>query len=107
MSFTNEEKGLLEKLGSGALDGQVGDDFFTNGGSIVWTTIKNGLPQRFKQGPNTRFFNGKENEVIAGVLHTLQSWTTDEEKLQFLQKFGYLMKDAAVRAYSAKFKPTR
>ena len=61
----------------------------------------------FKQGPGGKFFNGKENERYEGVLHILQKWATDEEKLQFFQKFGWLMKDADVKAYSAKFKPIR
>ncbi|WP_343253523.1 hypothetical protein [Ligaoa zhengdingensis] len=104
--MTKEEKGLLEKLSSGALDGFVGDDLVT-GKSTVWKAIKNGVPAMFKQGPSKRVFNGKENERIDGVLHTLQEWATDEEKLEFLRKFGWLMKDAAVRAYSAKFKPKK
>ena len=103
--MTNEEKNLLEKLASGALDGIVGDDLTTPGGSTVWTAIKNGLPVMFKQGPGGKFFNGKENERYEGALHTLQKWVTDGEKLQFLQKFGWLLKDAYVKAYSAKFKP--
>ena len=41
------------------------------------------------------------------MLHTLQEWVTDEQKLEFLRKFGWLMKDEAVRVYSAKFKPKR
>lgn len=61
----------------------------------------------FKQGPSRRIFNGKENETVEGVLHTLQTWATDEDKLEFLKKFGWLIKDAAVQAYSAKFKPKR
>lgn len=105
--MTKEEKGLLEKLASGALDGFVGDDLVTEGKSTIWKVIKNGLPSMFKQGPSKRFFNGKENERIDGVLHTLQEWVTDEEKLEFLRKFGWLMKDTAVRSYSAKFKPKK
>lgn len=105
MGRTLEEKELLKRLLSGALDGFVGDDLTTSGGSTVWTVIKNGIPVRYKQGPGSRFFNGKENERIEGVLHTLQEWKSDEEKLQFLRKFGWLMKDEAVRNYSAKFKP--
>ena len=104
--MTKEEKELLEKLKSGALDGFVGDDLIT-GKSTVWKAIKNGVPAMLKQGPSKRIFNGKENERIDGVLHTLQEWVTDEEKLEFLRKFGWLMKDAAVRAYSAKFKPKK
>lgn len=107
MKITDEEKNLLAKLASGALDGLIGDDLTTSGGSRVWAVIKNGMPARYKQGPGSKFFNGKENEHIEGVLHTVQKWVTDEEKLEFLRKFGWLMKDAAVQAYSAKFKPKK
>lgn len=33
--MTNEEKNLLEKLASGALDGIVGNDITTSGGSTI------------------------------------------------------------------------
>ncbi|MBQ5957327.1 MAG: hypothetical protein IJL46_07150 [Clostridia bacterium] len=103
--MNKEEKNLLAKLASGVLDGLVGNEVTTDGGSTVWKTIKNGIPMMFKQGPNRRFFNGKENETIEGVLHTLRKWDTDSLKLSFLQKFGWLMKDKDVISYSAKFKP--
>ena len=105
--MTNEEKDLLKRLATGALDGFVGDDLTTSGGSTVWKVIKNGVPTMIKQGPSKRFFNGKENEIKEGVRHILEEWSTDERKLEFLRKFGWLMKDAAVKAYSAKFKPKR
>ena len=107
MGFTSEEKKLLKRLASGELDGFVGDNLTTTRGSTVWKAIKNGVPVMFKQGPGGRFFNGKENERFEGVLHTLQEWVTDEQKLEFLRKFGWLMKDEAVKAYSAKFKPKK
>ena len=107
MKLTTEEKKLLEKLNKGLLDGIVGDFLPTGRGSSVWMTIKNGIPQQLKQGPTKKFFNGKENEIIEGALHTLKTWATDEEKIQFIRKFGWLMKDAAAQAYSAKFKPTK
>ncbi len=107
MTFSKEEKNLLSKLAKGVLDGFVGDEYITQGGSSIWMAIKNGVPTKFKQGPSKRFFNGKENEVIQGVLHILQKWSSDKEKLQFLQKFGWLMKDPDVLAYSAKFKPVK
>ena len=53
------------------------------------------------------YLQGKENEKFEGVLHVLQEWSTDVQKLEFLQKFGWLMSDEAVRTYSAKFKPKR
>lgn len=86
--MTNEEKKLLQKLASGELDGFVGNNVTTSGGSTVWKAI----PAMFKQGPEGKFFNGQENERYEGVLHTLQKWVTDDEKLQFLQKLDGLCK---------------
>ncbi len=100
----NVEKDLLHRMASGQLDGLVGDDLITSGGSTVWKAIKNGVPVMLKQGPGSKFFNGKENERIEGVLHVLQEWKTDDEKLFFLKKFGWLMNDEKVREYSALFK---
>lgn len=107
MKFTEEEKKILEKINSGLLDGIVGDFLPTGRGSSVWMTIKNGIPQQLKQGPNKKFFNGKENEIIEGTLHTLQKWITDEEKIQFIRRYGWLMKDTAAQVYSAKFKTAK
>ena len=107
MGRSKEEKNLIAKFLSGVLDGQVGNDFITDGGSTVWTMIKDGKIIRYKQGPGSKFFNGKENERIEGVLHVLEEWVTEEEILAFFKKFGWLMKDSDVRAYSAKFKPKR
>lgn len=105
--MTNEERNLLTRMMSGELDGIVGDYLTTSGNSLVWKSIKNGVPIMFKQGPGSKFFNGKENEYIEGVLHTYQKWVIDTQKLEFLRKFGWLMTDEAVKIYSAKFKPTK
>lgn len=105
MAITKEEKILLERLSNGEFDGLVGDHLFTTGGSMVWKTIKNGIPRMFKEGPGGKFFDGKESVAFDGVKKVLKEWISDEEKLQFLRKFGWLMKDAAVKAYSSKFKP--
>ena len=86
MKITDEEKSLLEKFALGALDGLVGDDLTSSGGSRGWAVIKNGMPARYKQGPGGKFFNGKENEHIEGVLHTLDKWVIGEEKLEFWRK---------------------
>ena len=32
---------------------------------------------------------------------------TDERKQEFLQRYGWLMDDEAIRAYSARFKPMK
>lgn len=105
--MTQEERDLLTRLAEGSLDGYVGDELYTSGGSSVWKVIKDGIPAMLKQGPGGKVFDGKENEKFEGVLHVLQEWSTDVQKLEFLQKFGWLMSDEAVRTYSAKFKPKR
>ena len=57
--MTSEERELLKRMDAGELDGMVGNMFQTDGGSTVWTTIKDGIPTRFKQGPGGKFFNGR------------------------------------------------
>jgi hypothetical protein len=105
MGRTTEEKNLLEKMKSGVFDGRVGNDLTTSGGSTVWTTIENGEPTRYKQGPGGKVFDGKENVRYDGKLHTLETFSTDDEKLGFFQKFGWLMDDDDAKKYSANFKP--
>lgn len=105
--MTSEEKELLKLLDSGALDGVVGNELITSGKSAVMKVIKDGVPKMIKQGPSKRVFFGNESERVKGVIHVLQQWTTDEEKLDFLRKFGFLISNSVVRAYSAKFKPRK
>lgn len=107
MEKSDEEKNLLAKLASGSLDGVVGRSVETTGGSTVWSEIKNGIPMQLKQGPGGKFFNGKENERYDGALTVKGRWKTDDQKLAFLQKFGWLMNDDDVKKYSAKFKPKK
>lgn len=103
---TSEENNLLAKLASGILDGMVGDEREYRGYKSVYCGkyIKNGVPVSYREGESTRFFNGKENERIAGKREE-ELFDTDDRKLEFLQRYGWLMKDEEVRAYSAKFKP--
>ena len=102
---TNEETALLQKLSSGELDGLVGDAYYTPGGSTIWTEIKDGNPVRYKKGPGGKFFDGKENVRYEGKKHTQEEWKTDDEKLAFLQKYGWLIENDEVKNYSKKFKP--
>ena len=104
MATSTLEESLLSKLSSGVLDGIVGSSLTTSGGSTVWSQIEDGTPTRYKQGPGGKFFDGKENTRYEGVLHTLQTWATDSEKLEFLQKYGWLLDDAEAREYSALYK---
>lgn len=105
--MTSEERNLIDRFKNGEFNGIVGDFFGTNGGSTVWTEIRDGKATRYKEGPSKRFFNGKENERTGGALHVLAEWATDAQILEFLQKFGWLLTDKAANAYSAKFKPKK
>lgn len=57
-------------------------------------------------GGKAQFFNGKENEQFPGKLEEIHC-DTDNIKLEFLQRYGWLTDDYDVRVYSAKFKPKR
>jgi hypothetical protein len=105
---TNEEKNLLGKLASGSLDGMVGNERVYSGYQDVYCGkyIKEGEPVSYRQGESTRFFNGEENERIPGK-RTENHYDTDDRKLEFLQRYGWLIDDEEVRAYSAKFKPNK
>lgn len=104
MRLSDQEKELLERLEDGEFDGQVGDELTTSGGSTVWFEIEDGVPRQYKEGPSSKFFNGEENETIPGVLHTLEEWTSDSEKIQFLRKYGWLIDDDDVQDYSAEYR---
>ena len=106
--MTREERSLLVKLASGVLDGMVGDEREYRGYKSVYCGkyIKDGVPVSYRQGASERFFNGRENERIPGKREE-EHYDTDERKLEFLQRYGWLMDDEDVCAYSAKFKPTK
>ena len=108
MKVTNEEKMLLKKLASGLLDGFVGDERVYRGYKNIYCgkMIKDGEPISYREGESEKFFNGKENEVIPGK-RTEEHFDTDVKKLNFLQRYGWLMDDEDVKKYSAKFKPNR
>lgn len=108
MRKRDDEKGLLDKLASGALDGMVGDEKGYQGYRDVYCGkyIKDGVPVSYREGESSRFFNGKENERIAGK-RTEERYDTDERKLEFLQKYGWLTNDEDAKTYSAKFKPKK
>jgi len=108
MRKTKEEKGLLAKLANGLLDGMVGDVKVYSGYKDVYCGkhIKDGEPVSYREGESSRFFNGKENERFPGK-RTEERYDTDDKKLNFLQRFGWLINDEDAKAYSAKFKPKK
>lgn len=108
MEKTIEENKLLAKLASGTLDGRVGPERVYPGRRNVYCGkyIKNGEPVSYKESDSSRFFNGEENENVPGK-RSENHYTTDKEKLYFLQRYGWLMDDSDVKAYSARFKPKK
>ena len=105
--MNEEEKILLSRLAAGELDGPVGDirEYGVHKTVYCGKYINDGIPISFREGASERFFNGKENERIPGK-RTEELYDTDTRKLSFLQRYGWLINNPEVRAYSAKFKPT-
>ena len=68
--------------------------------------MRNGIPVSYRQGQSERFFDGKENERIPGK-RVEEIYDSDDKKLTFLQKYGWLIDDDDVKDYSAKYKPKR
>lgn len=104
--MTVEEKNLLSKLSQGLLDGMVGRELIYGGYSKVYCGkyIKDGIPYSYREGEGSKFFNGKENERISGK-REVESYDTNDAKLSFLQKYGWLIDDDDAKSYSAKYKP--
>ncbi|MEG2379968.1 MAG: hypothetical protein RSB77_07110 [Bacilli bacterium] len=102
------EKIVLEKLSKGLLDGPVGDDFITGDYAKVTLRkiIKDGIPQILRFGADSKYFNNKENIRVPGK-ESVQLLDTIAEKIEFLRKFGWLINDPDVKAYSALFKPKK
>lgn len=102
MRKTNEGKGLLGKLASQVLDGMVGEERVYRDYKNVYCGkyIKDGEPVSYRQGESEKFFNDKENERILGK-RAEEHYDTDEKKLDFLQRYGWLTDDEDVKAYSA------
>ena len=105
---THEEQNLLDKMARGLLDGMVGDEREYRGYKSVYCGkyIKDGEPVSYRQGESERFFNGRENERTPGKREE-EHFDTDDKKLEFLQKYGWLTDDPDARAYSAKYKPKK
>ena len=102
---TEEELILLERLKSQELDGKVGDTLPDNGyGSSYWFEIIHGIPMQIKLGPGGKFFNNRENEHWESEPKIIHRYRSNDEKILFLRKYGWLMNDHAVKEYSAKYK---
>ena len=103
--LTPEERNLLVKLASGVLDGMVGDELVYREYKNVFCgkLIKDGEPISYRQYESDRCLNGNNNERIPGKCEVVH-YNTDDKKLEFFQKYGWLIDDQDARAYSAKYK---
>ena len=99
-----ENMRLLERLEDGEFNGWVGDELTTSGVSTVWFEIEDEVPKQYKEGLSSKFFNDEENETAPGVLHTLEEWTSDLEKIQFIRKYGWLIGDEDAQDYSVEYR---
>ena len=108
MRKTEEEENLLVKLANGLLDGPVGDvrEYRCYRTIYCGKYIMNGEPVSYKESEPIRLFNGKENELVPERREE-ERFSSEERKLEFLQRFGWLIDDDDVRKYSAKFKPKK
>lgn len=104
MNIKELEKVILEKLDKGLLDGVVGDNdsFIVDDAVLIIRFIRKGIPQKFIAHGEFEHFNGKENVRVSGRCYT-EYFRTPDEKLFFLQKYGFLMDDPDVRKYSEFF----
>jgi len=105
---TPEEQNLLDKLASGILDGMVGDEREYRRYHSIYCgkMIRNGIPILYRQENPTRFFDGQKNHSSAANREE-EAFDSDERKLEFLRRYGWLIDDKEVRAYSARYKPGR
>ena len=96
---SQEEQRLLEKLASGSLDGRVGDEREYREYRSIYCgmLIKDGIPISYRQDAPS----GSEKERLENTFET------DETKLEFLRRYGWLMEDKDVKAYSARYKTRR
>lgn len=104
MNITNEEKNLLAKLASGALDGVVGEETpcAEYKGTYCGKFIQDGEPVEYCQAKPSR-------PIDKGIgrfdcKRSQKAYNTDECKLEFLREYGWLMDDEDARQYSARFK---
>ena len=103
-----EERRLLQKLADGTLDGPVGDEreYRVYRSVYCGKQIRCGVPVSYRQDEPSGLPVGGRQEP-APLNREEELFDTDERKLEFLQRFGWLMDDEDVRIYSAKYKPDR
>lgn len=96
---TEIELHLLKRLSAGELDGLINYGWIVKGGSWHWCVIENSVPVQYSQAKDSKFFNNKENETIEASPKVYKKYLTDDEKIEFFQKFGRDIKDEEAQKY--------
>jgi len=95
---------LLKKLANGEYDGKRTDGEMNGVSSGFY--VEKGTPVKYRQGKGTKFFDGKENVRTQGK-RTEERFETDEQKTDFLQRFGFIpemfAKHPEVMEYSKEY----
>lgn len=78
---------LLKNLAAGMYDGERTDTEMNGVASGFY--VDKGTPVKYREGPSTKFFDGRENTRTPGR-RTEKRYETDEEKTTFLQKYGFI-----------------
>ena len=102
---TEEEIWLLKKLSDGALNGMVGDERIFREYKNVYCGkyIIDGVPVLYKQNEPLKMLTLKKKDFIIAIREE-EYFDSDEKKLEFLKKYGWLIDDDDVKKYSASHK---
>ena len=108
MNFSKLEIKLLNKLNNGLLNGVIGRDYKSRSEKyiIYRNVIEDGTPKSIRLKTDVAFFDSVDNVFVSSV-ESIISFETDDEKLTFIQKYGWLMDDPDAQFYSSYIKPKK
>lgn len=78
---------LLNNLANGLYDGERTDSEINGVTSGLY--IHKGTPVKYREGKGSKHFDNKENVRMPGR-RTEERYDTDEKKIEFFQKFGFI-----------------
>lgn len=97
--MNKHEKRLLYKLANGKFNGQVGTEVVLHKKICYGTRIEDGNPVLYQRAESMICLNDIEikDTSCSGRSKTFE---TDEDKLRFLQRYGWLIEDDDVKEFS-------
>ena len=93
------EKRLLYKLANGKFNGQVGTEIVLHKKIRYGTRIENGEPVLYQSAESMICLNDIAVKHSCCTEREL-TFDSDEDKLRFLQRYGWLIQDDDAKAYS-------